>query len=535
LAGRLGAGVRTLTGRVTGDVIEFWDQSCDLLCVAAFDGYFIRLNPAWERVLGFSCEELMGLPYADFIHPDDLDQMLAQVTKLTELNSETVHFDTRFRCSDGSCRWLNWAARSDSSRSSIFASARAVTQPAHRDTRTRALAQRARDSDLDGRHVDGDGRHVEASRLRSILDGLNAPIVVKDRAGRLTFVNRAAEEFYGAGAAELLGKPHVAVMPDDWVAPDEVEAWVDRDLPIFESGEPLTSEVPVHRLGEERTYLSTRFSLFDPEGAVYSVCSIGTDITDRKRAEDEVRALNVTLERRVRERTAELEASNGELEAFSYSVSHDLRAPLRTVSGFAHILEAEHAKSLSDEGLRYLRLIMNGAADMGQLIDDLLAFSRLSRTDLTVQSCDPAQVARRALEQVATDRLPDIAAVQIAPMPVCQADPALLWHVYANLLSNALKFAGKQPEPRVDVGAVAGEDGETHYFVRDNGVGFDQKYAEKLFGVFQRLHRAEDYEGTGVGLAIVQRVVARHGGRVWAEGIPHQGACFYFTIGKPDG
>jgi hypothetical protein len=508
-------------------VLDFWDQSCDLLCVAAFDGYFIRLNPAWERVLGLSCEELLGRPYAAFVHPDDSDQMLAQVAKLKQLDSDTVHFDTRFRCNDGSYRWLNWTARSDPSRSSIFASARAVTQPAARDRETLGLVHGADASD-------SDRRQVEATRLRSILDGLNAPIVVKDRAGRLMFVNRAAEEFYGAEAGELLGKPHVAVMPDEWVAPGEVEAWVDRDLPIFDAGEPLTSEVQVYRLGEERTYLSTRFPLFDPDGAVYAVCSIGTDITDRKRAEDEVRALNVTLERRVRERTVELEATNGELEAFSYSVSHDLRAPLRHVSGFAHMLEAKHAESLSDEALRYLGLIMKGAANMGQLIDDLLAFSRLSRADLAVQNCDPAQVARRALEHVAMDSLRDIAAIQIAPMPVCKADPTLLGHVYANLLSNALKFAGRQPEPRVDVGAVVGEDGEPHYFVRDNGVGFDQKYAEKLFGVFQRLHRAEDYEGTGVGLAIVQRVVARHGGRVWAAGVPDQGACFYFTLGNSD-
>jgi signal transduction histidine kinase len=255
------------------------------------------------------------------------------------------------------------------------------------------------------------------------------------------------------------------------------------------------------------------------------------EVAERSRAEAEVRALNASLEQRVQERTEALQAANKELEAFSYSVSHDLRAPLRAITGFSRILLDDHLAALPEEAAQHLRRVANGATKMGQLVDDLLAFSRLGRAPLVRSLVDPGQIVRQVLDELVDPA--HAPAVTIGTLPACHADPSLLKQVYANLIANALKFSGRQPHPEITIGCQTLE--ETHeaaYFVRDNGAGFDMRYVNKLFGVFQRLHRAEDFEGTGVGLAIVQRVVVRHGGRVWAEGAPDQGACFYFTIGE---
>jgi light-regulated signal transduction histidine kinase (bacteriophytochrome) len=228
---------------------------------------------------------------------------------------------------------------------------------------------------------------------------------------------------------------------------------------------------------------------------------------------------------------AELASANRELEAFSYSVSHDLRAPLRAMDGFSRILLEEYADGLPEDAQRYLRLVRDNATQMGRLIDDLLAFSRLSRQELVRRRVDPAAVARQVMQELAATSDARRVEVQIAELPPTRADPLLLRQVYANLLGNALKFTRDRDPAVIEVGGLEC-DGEAVYTVRDNGVGFDMRYADKLFGVFQRLHRAEDYEGTGVGLAIVQRIIHRHGGRVWAESTPGQGATFFFTLGE---
>jgi light-regulated signal transduction histidine kinase (bacteriophytochrome) len=250
-------------------------------------------------------------------------------------------------------------------------------------------------------------------------------------------------------------------------------------------------------------------------------------------AEREARhlAMQAELEEKVAERTAALEASNKELEAFSYSISHDLRAPLRAIDGFIQILQ-RHATQLDDEGKGYLDRVSKNAKDMGQLIDDLLAFSRLGRTSLEKRPVALSPLVQMALEQLRPEMEGRAVDLSVAPLPVCQGEPVLLEQVFVNLIGNALKYSrGRQPA-HIEVGCLQDPGSrETVFFVRDDGVGFDMQYAGKLFGVFHRLHRAEDYEGTGVGLAIVQRIVQRHGGRVWAEAETGKGATFYFTLG----
>jgi light-regulated signal transduction histidine kinase (bacteriophytochrome) len=232
------------------------------------------------------------------------------------------------------------------------------------------------------------------------------------------------------------------------------------------------------------------------------------------------------LETRVLERTAELEAVNKELEGFSYSVSHDLRAPLRAVDGYARMLEEDYAARLDDEGRRLLAVVRNSAGRMGQLIDDLLAFSRLGRQAIARHAVDTAALVREVIAEVRGDSR---ASIEVGELPPVQGDRALLKQVWLNLIGNAFKYSGKRDAPQLTIGGQADNE-KVVYWVRDNGAGFDMRYAAKLFGVFQRLHSQEEFSGTGVGLAIVQRVVTRHGGRVWAEGKPGEGACFSFSL-----
>lgn len=260
---------------------------------------------------------------------------------------------------------------------------------------------------------------------------------------------------------------------------------------------------------------------------------IGTvnDIDDQRRAEDELRQLNAELERRVAARTAELEAANSELEAFSYSVSHDLRAPVRAVSGFSKLLWEDHADQLNEEAKRKLGFIQSESLRMGVLIDDLLAFSRLGRQAIRRSDLDMRTLANSTFERLQAHHEGPKPEFRLGPLPRAIGDRVLLEQVWVNLLSNALKFSARCENPAIEVGAISDEK-EHVYFVRDNGVGFDPRYRAKLFGVFQRLHDPAEFAGTGVGLALVGRIVNRHGGRVWADGTPNEGATFYFTLPK---
>ncbi|HWO41207.1 MAG TPA: cache domain-containing protein [Candidatus Eisenbacteria bacterium] len=253
-------------------------------------------------------------------------------------------------------------------------------------------------------------------------------------------------------------------------------------------------------------------------------------MAEQKRVQNEIRKLNGQLT----QKSAETEAANKELEAFSYSVSHDLRAPLRAIDGFSRILLDEHAASLSKEGQRLLKVARENAVNMGQLIDELLTFSRLSRQPLGKTRVETAELARQVFQDLRAQENGRQIEVSLAELPPCQGDPRLLRQVFVNLVANAFKYTRKRPVARIEVGFEK-KEGEIVYFIKDNGVGFDMRYADKLFRVFQRLHRAEDYEGTGVGLAIVQRVIQRHGGRVWAEADVDRGATFYFTVGGKHG
>jgi light-regulated signal transduction histidine kinase (bacteriophytochrome) len=264
-------------------------------------------------------------------------------------------------------------------------------------------------------------------------------------------------------------------------------------------------------------------------GQVTQWFGTNTDVETLKQTEEKVQRLNAELEDRVTERTAQLEAANKELEAFSYSVSHDLRAPLRGVDGYIRMLKEDCAGQLDAEGIRLLNVVSSEAKRMGHLIDDLLKFSRLGREQMESTPVDMTALARDAFESLTRAAPESAPRFELKPLPLAQGDLGMLRQVFANLLGNAVKFTRNQPAPVIEVGGSSA-GGEMTYHVKDNGVGFDEKYGHKLFGVFQRLHSEEEFEGTGVGLALVQRVIHRHGGKIWAQGKPNQGAIFYFTL-----
>lgn len=310
---------------------------------------------------------------------------------------------------------------------------------------------------------------------------------------------------------------------------------------MFDHAELQRFGIASERLPKDSIVINKPFSFYEAyKGLIWGTLAVFSvqlviigllveNVIRRRRAEREIRQLNASLERRVSERTAQLRAANEELETFTYSVSHDLRAPLRAMNGFSSILMEEYADALPSEAQHYLNRVQENARQMGQLISDLLALSRLGRKALRVQRVQPNDLVEQALAELQPYREGRAVEISVARLPSCRADPHLLKQVFVNLLSNALKFTQGRAPAHIEVGSEQ-QDGAPAYFVRDNGVGFDMRYADKLFGVFQRLHRSEEYEGTGVGLAIVQRILRRHGGRIWAEAAVDEGATFYFTL-----
>ena len=331
-----------------------------------------------------------------------------------------------------------------------------------------------------------------------------------DADGRIVRMNDTWLAWLGYAREEVVGKMHHA----DLMSPESAERFRQEAFPLFRRQGWLKEVEFEYRRKDGSSMPATlnATSIYDAQGRYLTSRSTVFDITARKRAEAAVGELN------------------RELESFSYSVSHDLRAPLRAIDGFGRILEEDYGPRLDDEGRRLLGVMRSSSKHMGQLIDDLLDFSRLGRLALDRREVDMTALAREVAQELAQGA----ARVEVAALPPGQADRALLRQVWSNLLGNALKYSGKRADPRVEVGGRA-DAAESVYWVRDNGVGFDMRYAAKLFGVFQRLHAADEFPGTGVGLAIVQRVVSRHGGRVWAEGAVGEGACFFFSLPRAAG
>jgi PAS domain S-box-containing protein len=370
-------------------------------------------------------------------------------------------------------------------------------------------------------------REKESSRsreqLQAVLDHTPAIICMKDLHGRYRLVNESFCRAAQKTEPECLGRRPSELFPETIAGPVER----DYDAAVRTRG-PVESVLALGLGGNRRSYLSSNFPLLDPEGAPYAVCGIYTDITDIRLQQDEIQRLNASL----REKTERQEAAHRELEAFSYSVSHDLRAPLRHIAGFGELLSQRSGAALDEKSRHYLGVIQTSVSRMGALIDDLLAFSRANKVGLAAQRVRTADMVREIRSELESMRKGPAVEWTIGELPDMRGDPAMLRQVWINLLSNAVKYSGKNPAPRIEVGfgPVPDPAGGSAFFVRDNGAGFDMRYADKLFGVFQRLHSAQEYEGTGIGLAMVRRILERHGGRIWANASPGEGAAFYFVV-----
>jgi PAS domain S-box-containing protein len=365
-------------------------------------------------------------------------------------------------------------------------------------------------------------------RLAAIVESSFDAITAEDLNGTILSWNTGAERLYGYADSEVLGKNISLLTPPDHA--DEIPTILNR----IQLGQQVDHYETVRRRKNGETVdVSIAVSpVYDSSGAIVGASVIARDIGERRRAEAEIRRLNTDLERRVAERTADLEAVNSELQAFTYSVSHDLRAPLRAIHGFVQLLTQRHATQLDAEARRYLERVSAGSMRMSQLIDDLLALSRISHQRLETRTVSTSNVVKRALGQLAPLLEGRAVELSIEELPDCLAEPTLLEQVFVNLIGNAVKYSRGREPARIVIGSrFDATSSETVFFVKDNGVGFDMRYADKLFGVFQRLHRPEDYEGTGVGLAIVHRIMGRLGGRVWAEAEPDKGASFFFALG----
>lgn len=347
---------------------------------------------------------------------------------------------------------------------------------------------------------------------------------MRDLDGRYMVVNQEYERLFHLRGEDIVGLTDHDLFPAEIA--DEFRA---NDLRAASGGGPVHVEEVAPGADGPHTYITVKFPSLDSAGKPYAVCGISTDITARKRAEEQVRRLNAELEQRVRDRTAELEATARELDAFAYSVSHDLRAPLRSLHGFSEILLEDYAAKLDDEGRRYLQRIQANVGRMEQLIDDLLRLSHATRTGLKREQVDIGAQASEIIARLRSAEPGRRAEVVIADALVTTGDSHLIRLALENLLSNAWKFTSKCEHAMIRVDAVD-QPGGRAFFVRDNGAGFDMRYAGKLFDPFQRLHPAAEFEGSGIGLAIVHRIVSRHGGRIWAESKPGTGSTFFFTF-----
>jgi len=489
-------------------------------------GNVVSWNAGAERVKGYKAEEIVGRSFSVLYPPEDV----AAGKPAMELKLATERG-----------RWEDegWRIRADGTQ---FWATVLITALKDEAGNLRGFSKLTRD--ITDRKVAAELLLKAGALQRAIFNSANFSSIATDAKGVIQIFNVGAERMLGYAAAEVMNK----ITPADISDPQEVIARAKalsaelgtQITPGFEALafkasrgiEDIYGLTYIRKDGSRFPAVVSVTALRDAQGAIIGYLLIGTDNTARIEAEGKISRWNTELEQRIADRTAELAESNSDLEAFTYSVSHDLRAPLRAIDGFSRILQTEYTSSLPEEAKRFLGLVRSNVQQMGQLVEDLLSLCRHGRQALATQIVKPDEIAQQAWKDLT--QWPDgrTIAFEVQAIEPCAADPALLKQVFVNLLSNAIKFTRGRENTCITVGAEKDNAGEVVYFVKDNGIGFDMRYVHKLFGVFQRLHRAEDYAGTGVGLAIVHRIIKRHGGRVWAQSEPDKGTTISFTLGS---
>ena len=467
-------------------------------------GYITLANLTFTTLLGVERSALENKPLSRYILKEDQDVYYRHSKKLFE-SGEDQQCELRMVKADGTAFWAklqgNFVPAEDDGVPFCRLTLSDITESKKADDQLRFQAQ--------------------------VIE--NSPIIVAyhDKDLNIVWVNRAYEEATGLSLEECRGKKCYRV----WNLSKPC-----RGCPVItaiETGEnaafELTPDNQDHWSETQGYWLSESAPVRDEQGAIIGAIEFAINITGRKRAEAEILKLNEELEQRVKERTIELEAANKEIASFAYSISHDFRAPLRTLDGFSAILTEKYNAQLDDQGRHYLDRIRKTAIYMSDLVDAVLALSRITRAEVKEQEVDLSQIAEEIIKDLQGAEPERQVTVAVEPGLSAKGDFSLLKDALENLLGNAWKFSSKEEQATIEVGR-ANEDGEEIFFVRDNGVGFNMAYADKLFGAFQRLHGVDEFPGTGIGLATVQRIINRHGGRIWATSEVGKGATFYFTL-----
>jgi PAS domain S-box-containing protein len=465
----------------------------------------VSWNIGAERMFGYSAAEMLGQPIARLLSPDRPDEEPQVIEKVKR--GQTAHFETIRIRKDGRPIEVSLTISPIQNAKGETVGVSSIA----RDITERKRAQEALE------------RHASVLREQAQMLDL-ANVMARDLDSRIILWNSGMEKMYGWTKDEALGKNAHDLLRTHFPEPlDSILVALHRD------GRWEGELAHFDKRGRRLAVASQWVLHTDAQGKPAAILEVNNDITERKRAEEEVRRMNIELEQRVQARTAQLTAANQELEAFTYSVAHDLRAPLRHIDAFSRILSDDFASSLPPEARRYLENIRNGSRNMSQLVDDLLNLARVGRQELRCKPIPLGGLVNEVIADLKRETEGRQIEWHIRQLPTVECDPGLMKQVFANLLSNAVKYTRPRQKSVIEVGSGKANGGNA-VFVRDNGVGFNMKYVDKLFGVFQRLHRAEEFEGTGVGLATVDRILRKHGGSIWAESGVNQGATFYFTV-----
>ena len=465
------------------------NNSADIIGIIDTTTFQIEeINNAFTAILGYSPQEIRGTSLTSYLNKEDQ----ALLARFRREEKNVASFDTQIFAKDRSLRWLQWKVVVKDGK--WFVNARDITEVKQ--------AEKIR------------------SYLATVVKQSNDAIYIHDREGKIISWNEGAEKIYGYTESEALKLNIWDIIPQ--YMENEMEIAFNHIL----NGQKIRT-MQTKRITKHGKLIDVLFSasvIVDYGNNMNSMAITERDITEQKLADEQIKKLNLDLHDNI----GQLQSSNKELESFSYSVSHDLRAPLRAMNGYSKILEDLYISQFDDEAKRLLGNIRLNARKMGILIDDLLSFSRLGRKEIMQAEVDMEKMVETILMEIGKSAAHN-AVVTVHSMPSAQGDHALLHQVWLNLISNAIKYSAKKEKPEIEIGATNNGD-QPVYFIRDNGSGFDMKYADKLFGVFQRLHSPNEFEGTGVGLAIVHRIINKHGGSIWAEAKPNAGASFFFTL-----